>query len=184
MVKLQAGPHPPGPEWTAARAAKRPRTLMWGVPPLTRRRATMCRHLQLQDGWEAQGLDWLAGEDEGCRLSARGGGGQIMSFAALGGPALCCCCCAACPEDDGGRERLVCPEGGKRWGSVVFVRRCCLTLRFMTLLPGESLDHHQAVPPAPAAAAPERTGGGRPAPSPFLLQMQAQSTPSAASCIY
>lgn len=48
----------------------------------------MCRHLQLQDGGEAGELDWLAGEDEGCRLSARGGGGQIMSFAALGEPAL------------------------------------------------------------------------------------------------
>src|SRR5690242_1058363 len=96
MVKLQAGPHSPGPEWPAARAAKRPRTRLWGVPPLTRRRARMCRHLQLQDGREAGELDWLAGEDEGCRLSARGGGkGKLCPLLRSESLRLCCCCCTA-----------------------------------------------------------------------------------------
>lgn len=53
----------------------------------------------------------------------------------------------------------------------------CLTLSLQDMFPGDSLDRNQAVPPAPAAA-PEMTGDGRPAPSPFLLQMQAQSTPA------
>ncbi len=50
--QAQAGPHLQGPEWPAARAAKRPTHPSVGHPSTPRGRV-FCRHLQCAGGWEA-----------------------------------------------------------------------------------------------------------------------------------